>query len=114
MPLPEEARKALEKLRREKGTVAPDDYVFPSREGGGPLSTQRLNQLVKSWAKAAGVPGRFGAHTLRKTFGYHLRKSGYDLGLIMEVLGHSSVSVTKRYLGITQDEIDAAALKLNL
>lgn len=114
MTLQDNPRKALAHLLRGTPSAAADDFVFRSREGAGPISVQRLNQMLKMWTRAAGVPGRFGAHTLRKTFGYHLRKAGYDIGLLMQIFGHSHPAVTRRYLGITQDEIDSATLKLNL
>jgi site-specific recombinase XerD len=49
---------------------------------------------------------RFGTHTLRKTWGYQARKQGVSIEKINEKLGHKSVIVTKRYIGITQEEIN--------
>jgi integrase len=43
---------------------------------------------------------------MRKTFGYHAYKSGTAIELIMIALNHSSVASTKRYIGLTQDDID--------
>lgn len=53
-------------------------------------------------------------NTLRKTWGYHARRQGLDLALIMHKLKHSSLAYTKRYLGITDDELEAVARRLNL
>ena len=114
MPLQDNARRALGDWLRASSRVDRAAYVFPSRQGGGKITTGRLNQLLNGWADEAGVTGHFGAHTLRKTFGYHLRMAGYDIAMLMEIFGHSSQSITRRYCGINQDEINAAALKLNL
>jgi hypothetical protein len=37
-----------------------------------------------------------------------------DLALIMHKLNHESITYTKRYLGITDDELKAVAQRLNL
>jgi len=47
-----------------------------------------------------------GTHTLRKTWGYQARKKGITIEQISEKLGHRSSIVTKRYIGINQDEIN--------
>jgi|GEM_PF-2594064 len=47
-----------------------------------------------------------GNHSMRKTRGYHFYKSTNDIARVMWMLRHSSESVTLRYIGITQDEID--------
>jgi len=53
-------------------------------------------------------------HSLRKTWGYHARLSGVDLALIMHKLNHNSLTYTKRYLGITDDELEAVVRRLKL
>jgi integrase len=60
------------------------------------------------------LSGNFGTHSLRKTWGYHARMQGVDLALIMHKLNHESIAYTKRYLGITDDELQAVAQRLNL
>ena len=39
---------------------------------------------------------------------------GVDLALILYKLNHESIAYTKRYLGITDDELEAVAQRLNL
>jgi integrase len=112
LALRENARDALAKWRAR----SPMDYagfIFPGPDGSM-LTIQRLHQLVNEWARNAGVKGHFGSHTLRKTYGYHLRRAGVSIETLMKVFGHSSQSITLRYIGIEQDEIDEANLKLNL
>ncbi|MFZ0929466.1 MAG: tyrosine-type recombinase/integrase [Syntrophobacteraceae bacterium] len=90
---------------------ADDDYLFASRKGASAITTASVNGLVKSWCKALNIAGSFGAHTLRKTFGYHQRtKYGVGFEVLAKRFNHSSVSITQRYLGITDREV---ALILN-
>ncbi|HQE49809.1 MAG TPA: hypothetical protein PKV93_10730 [Fervidobacterium sp.] len=51
---------------------------------------------------------------MRKTFGYHAYKAGYDLSQIRKLLNHSSPSVTLRYIGISKDQIGKIHLRLDL
>ncbi|MFT8692846.1 tyrosine-type recombinase/integrase, partial [Liquorilactobacillus satsumensis] len=48
----------------------------------------------------------FGTHTLRKTFGYHYYQRTHDIATLMVIFNHSSQQITKRYIGVTDDEIN--------
>ena len=108
---PRNALQAL--LPEDSDDIDPDEYIFPSRKGGR-MSIQRLHQLVNAWCKEAKVKGHFGTHTLRKTYGYFLYKQGTDISLLMNMFGHSSPRITLRYIGIRQEQVDEANLRLNL
>ena len=69
---------------------------------------------ISSICRDVGLTGNYGTHTLRKTWGYHARMQGVDVALIMHKLNHNSLAYTKRYLGITDDELEAVARRLNL
>lgn len=96
--------------------VDPEIYLFTAVPGqkGQPLHRVRVWQLVKKWTKAVGLTGKYGTHTLRKTWGYMARKQGIPLELIQKKLGHSSPLVTQRYIGITADEIADVEERVNL
>ena len=55
------------------------------------------------------VKGNVSTHTFRKTLGRRVVEvndySSESLVLLMELFGHSNMGITKRYLGITKDEI---------
>ena len=53
-------------------------------------------------------------HTLRKTFGYQAWKQGVQPALLMSIYNHSSYEITKRYLGISQDERDQVFMSVVL
>jgi integrase len=91
----------------------PDDFVFLSRKGRGAIGRVQAYRIVCAAAEALRI-GRVSCHSLRKTFGYHAWKSGVSPAVIMEIYNHSSFAVTRRYLGVTQDDKDAVYLGLNL
>jgi integrase len=102
-------------------TQNPDHYLFFStrnsktyRNFTKPITRIQAWRLIAEMCQAVGLNGNFGTHTLRKTWGYHARQNGVPLELIMAKLNHSSLAMTKRYLGITDDELQAIAEGLNL
>lgn len=82
-----------------------EDWLFPSRKGDKHIQPC---QAYRALVKAAEMIDRddVGTHTMRKTFGYHYYKKTKDIAQLMEIFQHSSPSMTKRYIGITQAEID--------
>jgi integrase len=101
------ATKALALLKNSID-CRPNDYIFMSREGDNrPITRIMALKIVKSASEAVGIKERIGCHSLRKTFGYHSWKKGVPLPLLCELFNHSTQQVTKRYLGIIQDDLDA-------
>jgi len=73
-------------------------YLFRSQRGAALLTTS-LNRLVKSWCQRIGLQGNYGAHSLRKTWGYHqFATFGTDLGRLMTYFNHTSRRQTLDYL----------------
>lgn len=82
------------------------DYLFPSRKGKGKMDTYTLNRLIKKWCDSVGLKGNFGSHSLRKTFGYIQRiHYGVSWELLAKRYNHTSPSITRTYLGISDEEI---------
>ena len=79
-----------------------------------PIKRGQAWKFIISICCDVGLQGNYGTHSLRKTWGYHARLQGVDLALIMHKLNHESLAYTKRYLGITDDELEAVAQRLNL
>ena len=72
-----------------------------------PKRRDRKNLDYYEFGGSFGLEGeRYGTHALRKTWGYQARKKGITIEQISEKLGHRSSIVTKRYIGINQDEIN--------
>lgn len=70
--------------------------------------------MIAKWCKEAGLNSHFGGHTLRKTWAYQGRLKAVPLEIIQHKLNHTSLSVTKKYLGITDDEIAEACNRIDL
>ena len=79
---------------------------------GTTYSVQRINAILKELKSKYRLKiNHFSCHSLRKTFGrqvYNMNSGdSSELALVklMELFNHSSVSITKRYLGLRQEEI---------
>uniref|UniRef100_I2Q6K7 Site-specific recombinase XerD n=1 Tax=Desulfovibrio sp. U5L TaxID=596152 RepID=I2Q6K7_9BACT len=88
-------------------------FLFKSRKGKNyPLTTYAVTMYVQQWCDAINLPGNYGAHTLRKTWCYHQRKThGTSWEVIAKRLNHSSPSITRRYLGVKEEEVEEILLK---
>ena len=73
------------------------------------FTVQAINRILKDIKKKYKVKIKnFSCHSLRKTFGrqvYNMNNENSELALVklMELFNHSSVSITKRYLGLRQE-----------
>ncbi len=93
----------------------PQDFLFPStRHKCSPLSRSQAYRIVRKAAENCGLTEHVGCHSLRKTFGYYAWKQGTPPAMLMDLYNHSSYQITKRYLGIEQDERDQVYLQINL
>jgi integrase len=95
----------------------PNHFIFfntKSNDFSAPIRRGQAWKSITSICREVGMRGNFGTHSLRKTWGYHARMQGVDLALIMHKLNHESIAYTKRYLGITDDELQAVSQRLNL
>lgn len=87
-----------------EGLFSNDAYLFASRKGDSHITTTQAYRVLIG---AAYMLGRtdVGTHTMRKTFGYHYYKRTHDILTLMNIFNHSDQSTTKRYIGITDDEV---------
>ncbi len=96
----------------QKARPEDEDYLFASRKTKAPLTIQAVNAMVKKWTKMIHLDhGNYGAHTLRKTFGFMQRtKFGVGFEVLARRFNHSSPKTTMRYLGLKSDEVSEVLL----
>lgn len=106
-----EIKKAVRLYMTECGIK--NEYLFASRKGGH-ITRNHAFDIISDGGKKAGLNYNISCHSLRKTFGYHAWHRGVQPALLMKIYNHSSFEVTKRYLGIEQDDKDSVYRKLEL
>jgi len=77
------------------------------------ISRIQAYRLIRVASEVLKLQHKVSCHSLRKTFGYHSWKSGVSPAIIMEIYNHSSLAVTRRYLGVTQDDKNAVYLNMD-
>ncbi|MBR9761318.1 tyrosine recombinase XerC [bacterium] len=108
VPIGARALDALKRyLNNERHTLAgkkTHSNIFLSVRGG-PLSPDRVRQIVKERAKAANLDQNIYPHLLRHSFATHLLENGADLRVIQELLGHSDIATTQIYTHVDQKRL---------
>jgi integrase/recombinase XerD len=92
--------------------AGPDEPLFRSRSGGGPLTPVQVRRIVTAAAKRAGIVGAVSPHWLRHGHASHALDHGAPVSLVASTLGHANVATTSRYLHAKPG--DASGLYLQL
>lgn len=103
-------KELLEKTCVQMKSPSPSQYIFVNKYGTKPIRLQWVNEKLKRLLKEYNIKTiNASSHLLRKSFGRRVwelnNHSEKSLVLLSEIFNHSSVQVTKRYLGIKQEEI---------
>jgi integrase/recombinase XerD len=93
-------------------TKKTSSHIFLSVRGG-PLSPDRVRQIVKERAKFAGIDQNVYPHLLRHSFATHLLEGGADLRVIQELLGHADISTTQIYTHVDRQRLKAVHKKFH-
>lgn len=105
-------QEALEFYRRTLEMYEEDRFIFASQKPPYEnISRSQAYRIVKKAAESCGLEHCVSCHSLRKTFGYHAWRNGFQPALLMNIYNHSSYEITKKYLCIDQLEKDEVYLK---
>lgn len=103
-------------VQKSIGKFEPDGYLFANR-WGGQLTISYINKRLKVIFKKYNVHVQNpSSHTLRKTFGKAIwendNKSERALTYLSMIFSHSSIAITRKYIGITEQKIADMYLSL--
>lgn len=88
-------------LRTYWRLTKPGRWLFPRRDGGGPMHSQTLGIACRAACEFLGLEKRVTVHTLRHSFATHLLEAGTDIRIIQVLLGHSSLASTTLYAQVS-------------
>lgn len=101
----------LERFHLKLGPKNASELIFKAKDKPKPVSVQYINRCFKKIKYNYGVKiQHFSTHSLRKTFGRHVwENSGYSekvITILSDIFNHSSYRITRRYLGINDQDIE--------
>lgn len=99
-------------LRKYVKDKKKSEYAFPSQKGSGSkhITSKSYSDILKEVAEDKEINLKnITGHSLRKTYARRLWEETKDLEYVRIALGHLSIEVTKKYLGLDDDVKENAA-----
>lgn len=98
---------AINDLLATKENFKDSDYLFQGSRSGTKLTVPTFSLMVKTWCKKINLKGNYASHSLRKTWGFHQRKTfKISIPVLMQCFNHSTQKQTFDYLCIQPEEIE--------
>ena len=113
VPLTDQAVEAIQAYLPWR-TKTESRYLFVSAWKGLPIHGRCINRMLKIVIQKAGLAGQgITPHKLRHTFATHLIRNGVDIRTVQELMGHSELETTAKYLHSDTRTKQMAVGKLN-
>ena len=90
-------------IRQQNFPNANTNALFVSQKNNR-LSSNAANEMLKKYAKAAGITKKITMHKLRSSAATNLAAAGVSIQAIANQLGHSSTVVTQKYISVLSEE----------
>jgi site-specific recombinase XerD len=101
------SQQVLLELRAYYLIYKPKEYLFNGYRPGKRYSVRSIQHLMQKALIKVGLANKnFTIHTIRHSFATHLLDNGTDLHTIKELLGHSCLQTTMKYMHLTTRRTD--------
>lgn len=107
VPMPKQLVDYLSNLEYSK---ASQEFLFPSKDPARRNPSSMIRKAFQKALKESGIEN-FKYHDLRHTCASHLAMNGATQGELMEILGHRSPTMTRRYAHFSKEHISRVLQK---
>ena len=99
------ARQSLQEYIGGERVSPTHSHAVFTNSNGGRLTTRTVQNVIKRWCVAVGLPPQTSPHTLRHSFATHLLDGGADLKSVQQLLGHESLATTQIYTHVSMEKL---------
>jgi len=103
----------LELLRTYWKAARPTTWLFPGRDGEGPITRRGIAWACQQARVAAGLGKNVTVRSLRHSFATHLLEAGRDVRTIQLLMGHASLRTTALYMHVASTTINSTPSPLD-